>query len=99
MGYRNQYHEMSVTLGVDRIGYEPNEVTPKFSFYQSLVHPEDLPRVQKHLQAHLDGTTPIFECENRILMKFGNWRWNLDRGKVVAWGANWQTDPHVWNEH
>ena len=69
------------------LGYEPNEVTSNFSFYQSRVHPEDWPLVQQQLQAHLEGTTPIFECENRILMKSGDWRWNHNRGKVVDWDS------------
>ena len=66
------------------LGYHPNEVVPDLSFYDRLIHPEDLPRVQKLRQDHLEGHTSIFECENRIITKSGNWRWNLDRGMIVA---------------
>jgi len=65
------------------LGYDPDEVTHHFSFYEGLIHPEDWQEVKKQLHDHLEGHTPIFESENRILMKSGNWRWNLDRGKVV----------------
>ncbi|UCE62661.1 MAG: PAS domain S-box protein [Nitrospirota bacterium] len=70
------------------LGYDHDGVTHHFSFYERLIHPQDWPEVKKQLQDHLEGKTPIFESENRILMKSGNWRWNLDRGKVVAWDAN-----------
>ena len=70
------------------LGYEPFEVKPHFSFYENLIHPEDWPKVQTQLAAHLQGQSPVFECENRIVMKSGDWRWNLDRGKVVEWDAN-----------
>ena len=70
------------------LGYEPEEVGQDFSFYERLIHPEDLPKVKKQLHDYLEGHTPIFESENRIFMKSGDWRWNLDRGKVVDWDAN-----------
>ena len=66
------------------LGYHPDEVVNDLSFYERLIHPEDLPHVQQLRQEHLEGHSPIFECENRIVMKSGDWRWNLDRGKIVA---------------
>lgn len=67
------------------LGFAPEEVEPHVRFWERLVHPDDMPRVQERLNAHLEGRTPIYECENRLLTKAGTWRWNLDRGKVVAW--------------
>lgn len=36
------------------------------------------------MQAHLDGRTPVKELEVRLRQKSGEYRWYLDRGKVVA---------------
>ena len=72
------------------LGYELKEVQSRFSFYEGHIHPEDWPKVKDKLHAHLNGSTAIFECENRIRMKSGDWRWNLDRGNVVAWEPNGQ---------
>ena len=69
------------------LGYTPDEVPPRVSFWESIVHPEDMPRVREALSAHWEKRTPIYECENRLLTKSGVWRNNLDRGRVVEWDA------------
>jgi len=65
------------------LGYEPNDVQPHVSFWKSIVHPDDMPKVEAALNAHLEGRTAHYECENRLRAKSGEYRWNLDRGKVV----------------
>jgi PAS domain S-box-containing protein len=69
------------------LGYSPEDVPPHVSFWERLVHPEDLPRVREALHNHFEGRTPFYECENRLRMKTGEWRYNLDRGRVVEWDA------------
>ncbi len=51
--------------------------------WQGLIHPDDLPRVQRALQEHLDGRTPIYEAECRIKTRVGAWTWVQARGRVV----------------
>lgn len=46
------------------------------------VHPEDRERVQAELRAHIDGSTPLYECEHRLQHHGGGWRWMLCRGRV-----------------
>ena len=65
------------------LGYLPEEVPDSVDFWKSIVHPDDMPRVMKTLQDHFDGRTMVYECENRLRMKSGEYRYNLDRGKVV----------------
>ncbi|GIX34921.1 MAG: diguanylate cyclase [Lysobacteraceae bacterium] len=48
------------------------------------VHPDDLPKVQERLQAHLAGRVPAYESEHRIRNARGEWIWVRARGKVVA---------------
>ena len=47
------------------------------------VHPDDLPRVQRDLDRHLDGADPTFEAEYRQRHLDGRWVWILSRGKVL----------------
>jgi PAS domain S-box-containing protein len=69
------------------LGFSPEDVPPHVSFWERLVHPEDLPRVWEALHNHWEGRTPFYECENRLRTKAGTWRYNLDRGRVVEWDA------------
>ena len=66
------------------LGYLPEEVAPSTAFFFGLVHPEDVPHVTDVLQAHVDGRIPLKEVEVRLRQKSGDYRWYLDRGKVVA---------------
>ena len=69
----------------ETLGYGPNEIAPTVAAWESLVHPEDMPRVKQALEDHLAGQTSIYECENRLRTKSGTYRWNLDRGQIVEW--------------
>lgn len=66
------------------LGFDPSEVEPHGRFWEGLVHPEDLPRFTVALNAHFEQKTELFECEVRLRTKSGEYRWNLDRGKVVT---------------
>ncbi|MEE8160583.1 MAG: PAS domain-containing protein, partial [Acidobacteriota bacterium] len=50
--------------------------------------PDDFSRVMEQVEAHFRGETEVYECENRLRTKSGNYRWNLDRGRVVSWSAD-----------
>lgn len=75
-------------IWMESLGYAPGDVTPHVSFWESIVHPDDLPHVRQALQAHLEGKTRFYQCENRLRMKSGAYRWNVDRGKVVEWDTD-----------
>ena len=70
------------------------------------VHPDDLDRLQQELQRHFEGTTDKFECEYRMRMKSGGYRWMLSRGSAVRDEkrafyrmVGWQTDSSKRIEH
>lgn len=44
------------------------------------VHPEDVEDLKQAINNHLQGLTPGFECEFRILHQDGEYRWMLCRG-------------------
>ncbi len=64
------------------LGYQLDEIEPKVSTWEKLVHPDDMEKVMKTLEKHLEGETPIYQTEHRMLTKAGTWKWILDTGKV-----------------
>ncbi len=66
------------------LGYLPEDVTASTAFFYGILHPDDQLRLTEVMQAHLDGKTPVKELELRLRHKSGEYRWYLDRGKVVA---------------
>lgn len=69
---------------LESLGYDSAEPRRKVAFWEDLIHPDDLSRVRQALDDHFAGRTPVYECVNRLRRKDGSWRWNLDRGRVVA---------------
>jgi diguanylate cyclase (GGDEF)-like protein/PAS domain S-box-containing protein len=52
------------------------------SAWFDLVAPDDLPRLQEAIEAHLAGRTAHLECEHRLRHADGDWRWVTARGLV-----------------
>ena len=69
----------------EMLGYSLEEIEPRLSSWERLVHPEDFPRAWRRLEAHVRGETPSYEAEMRMRHRSGEWRWILDRGKVIEW--------------
>ena len=65
------------------LGYTLRELEPPTrETWRSLVHPDDLPRAESLLQAHLHGDTRVYDCDLRMRHKDGGWLWFNDRGRV-----------------
>jgi PAS domain S-box-containing protein len=71
-----KYYEMT--------GYQEGEIEPTMGFFQRLVHPEDLARVESTRAAHLRGESDYSVTEYRMRRKTGEYRWIRGVGKVVA---------------
>jgi two-component system cell cycle sensor histidine kinase/response regulator CckA len=71
----------------EMIGYRVEELQPGLKTWEGLIHPEDRPREIEALQRELHPPFPLVETEYRMRCTDGEWRWILDRGKVVAWDA------------
>jgi diguanylate cyclase (GGDEF)-like protein/PAS domain S-box-containing protein len=50
--------------------------------WRSLVHPDDLSRVQAAIRDHVAGKTPIFESTHRMRHQNGEWRWVVSRAQA-----------------
>lgn len=62
------------------LGYTELDIPNTLEGWHSLVYPDDLPRVQDAIAAHLQGNTIQYEIEHRRLHKDGSLRWFLSRG-------------------
>jgi PAS domain-containing protein len=51
------------------LGHSPQEVGDDLAEWLDRIHPHDLLRVRKHLNAHIEGHDPEFRCEHRLRHK------------------------------
>ncbi|CQR72660.1 Phytochrome-like protein cph2 [Sporomusa ovata DSM 2662] len=60
-----------------------NAITTKAKWKQTIVHPDDLPRMVAELERHFSGQTPFYQAEYRAKSAQGGYRWILSRGKAL----------------
>ncbi len=70
-------------------GYTLEELEPvSIKTWLFLVHPDDLMRSTKALEAHFTGLTNYYDCECRLRHKDGHWVWAHDRGRVFRFAPD-----------
>ncbi|MGV3618818.1 MAG: PAS domain S-box protein [Fimbriimonas sp.] len=62
------------------LGYEPGELANEIGLFRTLLHPEDLPRVDQAMKDYVDRRRRTYELEVRVRQKDGTYRWILTRG-------------------
>lgn len=75
------------------LGYEEDEVENSFNGWKDLWHPDDVERIEKAVNDHLEGKTEKYEIVNRLKHKDGSWRWIMTRGKLLRDDHN---EPYRW---
>jgi diguanylate cyclase (GGDEF)-like protein/PAS domain S-box-containing protein len=65
------------------LGYTPESGPPDRNVWLERVHPEDLPKVRRAIDATLPGHADTYEYDARIRHADGSYRWMSIRGKVV----------------
>jgi len=73
---------------VERLGYEPDEIESSVGGWKGITHPDDLSSIRNDLIDLMKGRVQKYENEHRMRAKNGEWRWFLDRGKVVESDEN-----------
>jgi diguanylate cyclase (GGDEF)-like protein/PAS domain S-box-containing protein len=63
------------------LGYDENDVG-QAPDWRTLVHSDDMSRVQSAIRDHVAGKTPIFESLHRMRHATGEWRWVISRAKA-----------------
>ena len=66
------------------LGYAASELPHRYAAQSALLHPRDLPEHEAQTADALHARTPYFQHEHRMRAKNGEWKWILDRGKIVA---------------
>lgn len=69
----------------EMIGHSLYELEGRLDDWEKRIHPDDIRHVKKVLEEHLQGKTPYYESEHRLVCKDGRFTWVHDRGKVVEW--------------
>ncbi len=73
------------THWIETMGYTLGEAHQIGDFRKGIIHEDDLSKMFEALNAYLQGNNPIYECEIRLKTKTGEYKYTLDKGKVVEW--------------
>jgi diguanylate cyclase (GGDEF)-like protein/PAS domain S-box-containing protein len=73
---------------LEMLGYRPGEIRLDVDTWRSLVHPDDLPRVEGHTAEILVPGHDRFDAEYRMRHRDGRWVWVLDRARVYQRDAD-----------
>jgi len=65
------------------LGYEDYELKNEFGTRDSLIHPDDKEKAKKILNDYLEGKTPHYENEFRLMHKRGYYIWVIERGELL----------------
>ena len=69
-------------------GYEAHEIAPDIIGWENTLHSEDKERVLSELNDHVNGKTDVYLSIYRIITKSGDFKWVIDKGRVVEFDAN-----------
>ncbi len=67
------------------LGYLEEDLLKGKITWKGLMHPADKKQTLKAVQDHIDGKTPFYTSEFRLLNSQNQWQWILARGKVVQY--------------
>ncbi len=65
------------------LGYEPDELSDRFSTWEGLLHPDDVEIVKAGTRGVFQGRADSWSCEVRMRAKSGEWRHILSRAFVA----------------
>lgn len=66
------------------LGFNEDEMQDRLDEWRQRIYPEQRAGVTADLQGYFDGSAPSYASEYRLQCKNGDWKWILDRGKVVS---------------
>ena len=56
--------------------------------WDEIIHPDDYRFVRSQWDKHEKNELPMYSVEYRIITKAGNWKWVLDRGRIVEFNPD-----------
>ena len=72
----------------EMLGYAEDEIGTGLNEWTDRVHPADRDAIRNELHRYLNGETPFYAGEFRMLCRDGSYRWILTRGMVVSQAAD-----------
>ena len=66
------------------VGYTDADIAANEAAWRLRIHPDDRAQVDQDVHAYLEGRTPTYRNEHRILCKDGSIKWVLARGMIVS---------------
>ena len=73
---------------IEMYGFQEGEIADLPGALDARTHPEDIAQLKRDRLAHINGLTPTYLNEHRILCKDGRWKWVLSRGMVISRDGN-----------
>lgn len=73
------------------LGYGEDDISDSPDEWMGRIHPDDVIQVKNDLNAHIEGFTPHFVSEHRLMHQSGSYRWVLVRGLAVKFAG---AKPH-----
>jgi PAS domain S-box-containing protein len=70
------------------LGYDENEIANELSEWRERIHPDDKKNTLFEISQYLNGKSDEYRNEYRLLCKTGDYKWILDRGKILEWSEN-----------
>ncbi len=70
------------------LGYSLQEVEGTLDFFRSIVHPEDIDKLNEASRQAETGMTENFAVEHRVKAKDGSWKWIYNWGKIIERDQN-----------
>jgi PAS domain S-box-containing protein len=70
--------------GWEILGYQPGEQPEVAPEWRDLINPEDMAATSAALTAYIENQSPVFDVEQRLKTRTGDWKWIRARGKAVA---------------
>ncbi|WP_286237206.1 sensor domain-containing diguanylate cyclase [Neptuniibacter halophilus] len=67
------------------LGYDVDCFNKDVLTWESVIHPEDLPRVMEHFENYLQGREPLYRIQYRCVCLDGEPLWVEDSGRIVEW--------------
>lgn len=65
------------------LGWGDADIGEKLDEWHDRIHPEDRAAVLHKLECHIAGDEALFECDQRLLHRDGQYRWFLTRGRAL----------------
>ncbi|WP_084203370.1 sensor histidine kinase [Psychroserpens damuponensis] len=69
------------------LGFEEHELSNSVTEWDRRVHPEDSETYFNDFNAHVNGSLDTYRNEHRILCRDGQYKWILDKGKIIEKNA------------